>query len=94
MATTDNSLKARTEGCIALLSTGNPTGIVLMLHLATNRVVTRDQFKVLPMPDLVVEYLTATARKEGYTRAVVDPGIVYFPDPSSLLPTQIAIDGR
>ena len=61
---------------------GNPTGSVLILHLATNRVVTRDQFKVLPMPDLVVvEYLTATARKEGYTRAAVDPGIVYFPDP-------------
>ena len=62
VATTDNSLKTRTE---------NPTGSVLMLHLATNRVVTRDQFNVLPMPDLVVEYLTATARKEGYTRAAV-----------------------
>ena len=36
-----------------------------MLHLAKNRVVTRDQFKVLPMPDLVVEYLTATALKEA-----------------------------
>ena len=33
-----------------------------MLHLAINRV-----------PDLVVEYLTATARREGYTRAAVDP---------------------
>jgi len=94
VATTDNSLKTRTEGCIALLSTGNPTGSVLMLHLATNRVVTRDQFKVLPMPDLVVEYLTATARKEGDTRAAVDPGLVHFPDTNSLLPTQIAIDGR
>jgi len=91
---TDNSLKARTEGCIALLSTGNPTGSVLMLHLATNRVITRDQFIVIPMPDLVVTYLTACARKEGYTRSAADPGMDYSFNHISPLPTQMAIDGR
>lgn len=71
VAKTDNSLKTRTEGCIALLSTWNPTGSVLMLHLVTNRVVIRDQFKVIPMSDLVVAYLNESARKEGYTRVAV-----------------------
>ena len=65
-----------------------------MLHLATNRVITRDQFKVLPMPDLVVTYLTACARKEGYTRSAADPGMDYSSNHISSLPTQMAIDGR
>jgi len=30
--------------------------------------VTRDQFRVLPMPDEVIRYLNGTAAKEGYTR--------------------------
>ena len=41
VANTDNTMKTRTEGCIALLSTGSSSGSVRMLHLATDRVVTR-----------------------------------------------------
>jgi len=38
VANTDNTMKTRTEGCIALLSTGSSSGSVRMLHLATDRV--------------------------------------------------------
>lgn len=41
---TDNSMKARTEDCIALLPTGNRTGSVRMLSLATGKIVTRASF--------------------------------------------------
>ena len=92
-AETDNSMKSRTEGCIALLSTGSTTGSVRLLHLASNRIITRDQFKVIPMPDLVVQYLTAKAIHEGFTRGATDPGVpsqneVEYP----LLPTVHPID--
>jgi len=73
-ATTDNTMKTRTEGCIALLYTCSSSGNVRMLHLATDRVVTRDQFKTIPMPDLVIAHLTAQASRQGYTRSALDPG--------------------
>jgi hypothetical protein len=42
--TPDNSMRSRTQGCIALLPTGNLTGRVKMFCLATDRTITRDQF--------------------------------------------------
>jgi len=45
---TDNSMAARTDGCLALLPTGNLTGSVHMWTLRTKKVVIRDQFRVLP----------------------------------------------
>jgi hypothetical protein len=65
---TDNSPKARTEGCITLLPTGSVTGSVRMLKLRTMRPVTRQQFTVLPMPDTVINYLNAIAKEEGYQK--------------------------
>lgn len=53
----------RTEGCIALLPVGNVQGSVLFFKLSTGRVVTRDHFKVLPVPDEVIQYLNALAAK-------------------------------
>ena len=69
---TDNSMTERTQGCIALLPTGNLTGSVKMLCLATNAIVTRDQFVVLPMPDIVTKHITLAAETEGYSRST-DP---------------------
>ena len=97
----DNSMRSRTQGCIALLPTGNLTGSVRMLCLATNRTITRDQFKVLPMPDLVIQHITAIAASEGYTRDTnLDLGPSVEPDHDhdmqqlAPLPDMIAIDGR
>ena len=65
VANTDNSMSARTDDCIVVLPTGNRTGTVKMLSLTTGRIVSRDQFKILPMPDSVIARLNELARREG-----------------------------
>ena len=62
---TDNTMTARTEDCIVMLPTGNRTGTVKMLSLTTGRIVSRDQFKVLPMPDSAIVRLNDLAKREG-----------------------------
>lgn len=62
---TNNSMKARTEDAIVMLPTGNRTGSVRMLSLRTGRIITRDQFKVLPMPLSVIGVLNAMAAADG-----------------------------
>jgi hypothetical protein len=49
----DNTMKARTQSCIALLPTGTQ-GTVHMLSLTTGKSIKRDQFKILPPPDIVI----------------------------------------
>ena len=68
VADPDNSMNARTEGCIALLPVGNLTGSVRMLCLRSGKVVTRDQFTVLPLPTMLVDHLVARAAAQGYLR--------------------------
>ena len=65
VANTDSNMGARTEDCIVMLPTGNRTGSVKMMSLATGKLVTRDQFKLLPMPSTVVDKLNDMAAKEG-----------------------------
>ena len=55
--TTRNSLEARTTGAIAILPTGNLTGSIKFLSLATARVVTRNQFTIMPMPRECVNFM-------------------------------------
>lgn len=62
---TNNTMDSRTEGCIALLPLGNLAGSVRMFALKTGRLVTRDQFHVLPMPDNVIAHLNQLADLEG-----------------------------
>jgi hypothetical protein len=45
-----------------------------MLCLSTNKIVTRDQFKILPTPSLICDHITAMAKSEGYVRGA-DPTI-------------------
>ena len=71
---TNNTLQARTEGCIALLSKGNLTGSVYMYNIGTGSVCTRDQFKILPIPDVVITLLTDKATKQGFRRGAMDQG--------------------
>ena len=97
---TNNSMSTRTLGCVTLLPTGNSTGSVKMWCLSTKTVLTRDQFRILPMPDLVCEYISRQAFLEGYTKRCFDVGIVPTseeavtdsPDPA--LPSMMHIDGR
>jgi len=53
-ANTDNSMLPRAEPCITLGGKFNLTGSVLMLSLRTNKIITRDQFVIHPMPDIVI----------------------------------------
>lgn len=62
VANTDSSMGARTEDCIVMLPTGNRTGSVKMMSIKTGKLVTREQFKLLPMPSTVIARLNEMAR--------------------------------
>ena len=62
---TSNDMRARTEDCVVMLPTGNRTGSVKMLSLATGKIVTRDQFKILPMSTSVILALNRMAAIDG-----------------------------
>ena len=59
-----NSDKARTDTCVLLLSTGNLNGSVKMLNLSTWRVVTRDQWVVIPYDEPTIQLITSRALKD------------------------------
>ena len=65
---TDNLMKPRVGGCIALLPTRNITGSVKLLNLRTGHVGTRDRFKVAPIPSDIVDILNVQAAKDGYAK--------------------------
>jgi hypothetical protein len=69
--------------------------------LAIDATVTRDQFKILPMPDLVVAQIKSLTESKGYTRGIdpdVGPLEVDNDDRdmqlTAPLPDMIGIDGR
>ena len=62
---TNNTMQSRTDDCIVMLPTHSRTGSFKMLSLATGKIVTRDQFKILPMPQSVIATLNAMAASEG-----------------------------
>jgi hypothetical protein len=97
-AETNNSMAPRAEPFIALRGKGNPTGIVWMLNLKTNKVVTRDQCVHLPMPDIVIEKPTRQALRQRYTRgedpSLEFPAVLDEDDDDKFLPGMMDIDGR
>ena len=58
----DRTMESRTDDCIVMLLTGNRTGSVKMLTIKTERLVTRDQLKLLPMPSTVISRLNENDR--------------------------------
>jgi hypothetical protein len=65
-----NSMQARTDGDIALLSTGNVEGTIYAYNLATGRIVKRDKWTVLPIPDIVVKHLNEIAASDDPMKRV------------------------
>jgi hypothetical protein len=53
----DNTMNPRTVGAIALCPTGNEQGTYLFLNLNTGKIITRNQWTVLPMPDNVITHV-------------------------------------
>ena len=82
---TSNDMKARTEDCVVMLPTGNRTGSVKMLSLATGRIVTRDQFKILPMSSSVIMALNRMAAIDGISPTQA-PGTQTF---ASMIPSSL-----
>ena len=58
----DNTIRSRTHPAISLIPTGNRSGSVKFLSLVSGKVITRDQFVILPMPDNVIAHLNALAK--------------------------------
>ena len=69
---TDSTLKSRTEDCVVMLPLGNRTGTVRMLSLATGKLVNRDQFIILPMPESVIKRMNALALADGRVKGKGD----------------------
>jgi hypothetical protein len=63
--TTDNSMSARAEEYVVMLPLGNRTGSVKMQSPTSGRTVSRDQFKVIPMPASVIAAMNEPAMKDG-----------------------------
>jgi hypothetical protein len=62
---TTNSPTARVEEAIVMLPTGNRTGSVKFLNLRTNKIVTRDEFKILLIPPYVITAMNELALRDG-----------------------------
>ena len=62
---TDSGMESRTEDCVVMLPLGNRTGSVRMLSLKSGRLVNRDQFRILPMPESVIKRLNDLALADG-----------------------------
>jgi hypothetical protein len=60
-----NSMAPRTDGAIALMPTGNMQGSVKFYSLSTNRIITRDHWIVLPVPQLVIDHMNYLAQKHS-----------------------------
>jgi hypothetical protein len=58
-------MNPRTLDGIILLPTANCTGSHKILSLSTGNIITRDHFKILPMPQSVLQYLNDMAKKDG-----------------------------
>ena len=69
---TDASMESRTEDCVVMLPLGNRTGSVRMLSLKTGRLVNRDQFRILPMPESVIKRLNELALADGRVKGKGD----------------------
>jgi len=60
----DNTMTTRTDGAIALYDTGNFEGTWWLYNLSTDKLIRRNVFKVMPMPDLVIHHLNNLRDRE------------------------------
>ena len=99
-----NDSAPNTQGGIAMNTTGNNTGTIFMWRLSTEKIVRRNHFTILPMPESVIKLLNDLAAKKGRTReaqlkevdpstetAIADPNTDFDLDPVAPLPTMMDI---
>ena len=68
----DNSMKPRTSGAIALMSTGNLGGSWYYMLLGNLKIVNRTKATALPMTDQIIAYLNELASNRK-SKTVIDP---------------------
>ena len=66
-----NSMRPRSLGAIALLPTGNLSGSIKFLCLSTNKIVTRDKFTPLPIPQEVINHLNRLSPSTDITESTI-----------------------
>ena len=71
-ADSDNSPKPRTEGAIALMPKDNLSGTMYLYKLSSNRVISRNQYKPLPLPDVLVTHMNLMAENDGWKQKILD----------------------
>jgi hypothetical protein len=62
-----NSMSSRTEPCIALCPVGNLSGSIYVYNLETKRVLMRDRWISLPIPEAVIKSLNVLAQSSNST---------------------------
>ena len=82
---TDNSMQSRTEGHIALVSSGSLTGGVNMYCIATGKIRVRDQFKTIAIKQDLIDHMNALAKKDDMPSVDDDLPENHF-DPSDDIP--------
>jgi hypothetical protein len=97
-AETDNWMRPRVEPCNTLGGRLGLSGSVWMLIMKPYKVVTRDQFVIQPMPELVIDKITKLETRQGYSRGV-DPtpeilDVLEEEVDDALLPDMMEIDVR
>ena len=94
-ADTDNTSKSRTDGCIALMSRDNHTGTIYAYHLATRKLVVRDNFTRLPIPQTLTDLLTKSAAAQGHSRGTMPlPAQEFGVDAELTAPSEGATGGE
>ncbi len=94
-ADTDNTSKSRTDGCIALMSRDNHTGTIYAYHLATRKLVVRDNFTRLPIPQTLTDLLTKSAASQGHSRGTMPlPAQEFGVDAELAAPSEGATGGE
>ena len=104
-ATVDNSMRPRTSGAIALMSTGNLEGSWYYMLLNNLKIVNRTKATALPMADNITEYLNQIASdKKGRTvidtyesdtpEEDIDPDTVGVQLPNMITPVDRTLDSE
>ena len=55
--TADNTLNSRTIGGLTMYNTGNGQGTWYVYNLSTDRLIRRNKFTILPIPNIVINHL-------------------------------------
>ena len=89
---TDNSMKERTKGCVALLPTANLEGSVKFMDLTTLEPITRTAWTPLPITQETIEYINSLCERDDGEAVPRDPTVLYRQ--GQIMPDDDVIDDR